>query len=182
MYNPLEGIYSGIVDTLNERIGTLALIDLDLGQMDKDSPEEHLKFPAVLLKFGDIIWKDLNEVIQEGVVNVNVKVIYKFKNETDIYSPLAVRGEAITFLELLADIHDAIKDVRSEFFSRLIRYNEFQITSKWQFLHWEHVMQYQCNILTEGKVSNPEVLNISYDAIRDENDFMNRKRFNLLSK
>ena len=181
MHTPLEDIYSQIV-TAFESYEKVSWIDIDIGQMEHESGETTVLYPAVLLKFTDVMWTDTSAHIQQGTAIVNVKVIFKLAVEADNYKAKNIRQEIKVYLEILADIHDKIDHVRFETFTKLQRFNQFQLKTKRPFLHWEHVMQYRCNFFTDGKVSDEETVSIDYESIRNDNDFMNRNRFNLLSK
>lgn len=179
---PLGLIYKAIVDLLEASGITLKWIDIDLGQIDKDAEIIPIEFPALLLKFEDVIWRDKSPDLQEGLVNISMKFVYKFQSEADNYTAIKVRDEAVAFMQLINDVHSRIIGLRSGAFSKLLRYNQYQLKTKPEYFHWIQVVEYQCNIQSDGAIENPEVVNIDYDFIRNSNDYMERRKYNLIHK
>ena len=182
MEEPLGLIYKAIVDLLRESGVPLKWIDIDLGQIDKDAEVIPIEFPALLLKFEDVIWRDKTPDVQEGLVNVSMKYVFKFTNEADNYTAIKIRDEALVNLALIRDIHDRISGIRSGAFSRLLRYNQYQLKTKPEYFHWIQVVEYQCNIQSDGGIADPENVNIDYEFIRSSNDYMERRKFDLIHK
>lgn len=182
MPSPLSDIYIAIVDTLRATGLPISWIDIDLGQIDKDAEVIPIEFPGLLVKFEDVIWWDKNPDLQEGLVNVSIKLVYKFRNEADAYTAIKVRDEAIAFMDLLTQIHEAIKAIRGSSFSKLLRYNQYFLKTKPEYYHWIQVMEYQCNIQSDESIEDVETVNIDYDFIRNSNDYMERRKFNLIHK
>ena len=181
MEEPLGLIYKAIVDLLRESGVPLKWIDIDLGQIDKDAEVIPIEFPALLLKFEDVIWKD-NADFQLGLVNVSMKFVFKFTSEADNYTAIKVRDEAVVNLALIRDVHDRISEIRSGAFSRLLRYNQYQLKTKPEYFHWIQVVEYQCNIQSDGSIVDPENVNIDYDFISNSNVYMERRKFDLIHK
>ncbi len=182
MTTGLQDIYNGIVNQLQNSKELIKWVDLDLGQIDRDAKVIPLEFPAVLLKFEDIIWWDKIKDYQIGLVNVSVKTVFKFTNEADNYTAIKIRDEASQFLKVLEYLHDSIGKVRGQTFSRLLRYNQYQLKSKPEFYHWIQVMEYQCNVQSNGGIDDPENVYIDYDQIRNNNTYMERRKYNLIHK
>lgn len=181
MEEPIGLIYKAIVDLLRDSGVPLKWIDIDLGQIDKDAEVIPIEFPALLLKFEDVIWKD-NADFQLGLVNVSFKFVFKFTSEADNYTAIKVRDEAVVNLALIRDVHDRISEIRSGAFSRLLRYNQYQLKTKPEYFHWIQVVEYQCNIQSDGSIADPDNVNIDYDFIRSSNDYMERRKFDLIHK
>ena len=182
MDEPLGLLYKAIVDTVRATGINIKWIDIDLGQIDKDAEIIPIEFPALLLKFEDVIWRDKSPDLQEGLVNVSVKLVYKFQSESDNYTAIKVRNEAVDFLQLLYDLNNILIAIRGESFSKLVRYNQYLLKTKPEYFHWIQVMEYQCNIQSDCRIENPEVVNIYYDEIQNSNIYMERRKFNLIHK
>ena len=156
-------------------------VDIDLGQIDTDAEVIPIQFPAVLLKFGDVIWEDTPDT-QIGLVNVSVKLVFKFTNEADNFTAIKTRDEAVVFLALMADLDVALSEIRGEAFTRLLRYNQYTLKTKPVYAHWVHVMEYQCNVQRNGIVSDNDIVTINYERIKDDNAYMERRKYNLIHK
>ena len=182
MPSPLNEIYDSVFAFFREGKVTVPWVDIDIGQLEDNEIGFPIKFPAVLVKFEDIIWKKKDDAVQEGLVNVTVKVIFKFTKEVEMYQPQNTRQEVKTFIDSLNAIHDGLKEISGGGFSKLIRYNQYQEKTKPKDLLWVQVLQYQCNIQSDGAIEDPNALHIDYDDVKNNNAFMERKKFNLIHK
>lgn len=178
---PLGLLYKAIVDRIRETGLPVNWVDIDLGQIDKDAEVIPIEFPAILLKFGDVIWQDTADT-QLGIVNVGVKFVFKFTSEEDNLTAIKTRDEAVAFLALMADVDIALSEIRGEAFTRLLRYNQYTLKTKPEYFHWVHVIEYQCNVQRDGLVIDNDVVTINYEFIRDSNDYMERRKFDLIHK
>lgn len=180
--NPLINIYSSIHLKLRELPEPPKCFDVELGQFDEEGLNIPVEYPAVFLKFEDIIWNPLNEEVDIGIVNITVKTIWQFTKDNELLYKFAEREEVIQALQYAFDVDFAINQLNGESFSRLKRFNQFQETSKPQDLTWTHVVQYQCNIQSNSAIDNPDNLILDYDLLKNNNSFMERKKYNLLNK
>lgn len=180
--NPLTDIYEAIVSSLQNFDQRLKWIDIDLGQIDKDAVNVPIQFPAVLIKFEDVIWRDKTNEYQEGIVNISIKTVFKFMNEADNFIAIKIREEVIQYLELLTDIHTAMTGISGQTYSKFVRYNQYQLKTKPEYFHWIQVMEYQCLIQSNGNLDDPNNVTIDYNLIRDNNDYMERKKYNLIHR
>src|SRR5207247_178557 len=127
-------------------------------------------------------WRKKDDAVQEGLVNVSVKVVFKFIKEIQMYKPENTREEITNFLNELAAIHEGLSTLSGSSFSKLTRFNQYQLKTNPKDLLWAHVLQYQCNIQSDGAIEDPAALNVDYDNVKNNNAFMERKKFNLIHK
>lgn len=181
--NPLVEIYDNTLGVLRTLSATFPWFDIDIGQLEEDGVELPLQFPCVLIRYEDIIWgkKDVGG-IQEGVVNFSVKVVFQFTNETEMFIPMNGRLELTTFLNNLSTLNDSLIAMSGTSFSKPVRFNEYQEKTNPKDLLWVHVMQYQCNVQSDGAIADPDALNVDYADVKDNNAFMDRKKFNHIHK
>lgn len=181
--SPLTDIYQKLRDIITAIPGFTFWFDLDLGQLDDDSAELPMKFPAILVRFDDVTWKAMSPTIQLGVVCVSVKFAYQFKQENQIINGSASRQEVKDYLNTLFVLHNQISGATNgTSFSKLTRFNQYHVRTKPNSMIWTHVLQYQCNIQSDNNIANPNVLTIDYNDILNNNTFMDRKRFDLIHK
>src|SRR5438128_2262936 len=103
----LQNIYEVVMNRIKDVPPRTFWIDLDIGQLDGESETMPIKYPAVLLKFADVIWKDTAAGYQMGLVNVAVKFAYKFKAESQFFTASTLRSEVASCITMLSDIHNA---------------------------------------------------------------------------
>lgn len=181
--SPLTDIYQKLRDLVTAIPGTTVWFDLDIGQLDDDTTDLPLKFPAVLVRFDDVIWKAMSPTVQMGVVCVSVKFAYQFKQENQIVNGSASRQEVKDCLNTIFVLHNLISGATNgTSFSKLTRFNQYHVHSNPSSLIWTHVIQYQCNIQSDNNIANPNTLTIDYVDILNNNYFMDRKRLDLIHK
>lgn len=117
-----------------------------------------------------------------GVATVTLKFIFQLLDEQDWLTPFQVRSEIIDLYDLLGAAHEAIVALYSDHYSRLKIFNQFLLKTSLQAKMWTEVLQYRFNIQTNGTVALPDSLVIDMDKLRADNDFMERKEYNLMSK
>jgi len=181
--SPLTDIYQKLRDLITTIPATTLWFDLDIGQLDDDDVDLPMKYPAVLVRFDDVTWKALNALVQIGVVCVSVKFVYQFKSESQIINNSVSRQEVKDCLNTLFVIHNQIAGATNgTSFSRLTRFNQYHVRTKPNSMLWIHVLQYQTNIQSDNNIANPNALNIDYVDILNNNNFMDRKRQDLIHK
>lgn len=178
---PLAEIYEVAIATL--RTGGLGLkwYEIDMGQLEIEGESLPLQYPAVLLKLGDVIWRDKTAVVQIGEVTLTVKVIFQFLKEAEILLEGTVRTEVTENFQLLESIHQSITGMTGSMFNQFKRFNQYHLSTKPADMLWIHAMQYQCNILSDASTPAP-ALDVDYSNLKDNNAFMERRKFNLIHK
>ena len=179
-YVPLAEIYNSVITQLRESGIAIKWYDIDMGQLEVEGMELPLQYPAVLLKLGDVIWRDKADDLQIGAVTLNVKVIFQFQKEEELLR-LTSRTEVIANLEFLESIHQNITAITGSTFNKFRRFNQYHLNTNPKELLWIHVMQYQCNIQSDAGTPDP-ALDIDLDNLKNNNSFMERKKFNLIHK
>ncbi|MEP7170368.1 MAG: hypothetical protein ABI855_13435, partial [Bacteroidota bacterium] len=146
---PLTEIYQTICIKMREQmdIGIIKWYDIDLGQTEPDSFDFPVDYPAVFVKFDDVIWRDKDDTVQVGTLTVSFKIIFQFQKEEEFIN-LAPdgRGEVLDFLNNLELLHQAIITISGGTFNKLRRFNQYQGNSNPKDLRWVQVLQYQCNV------------------------------------
>ena len=179
---PLVDIYQKLRDCVATIPGGF-WFDLDIGQLDDVLNDLPLKFPAVLVRFDDVTWKPMSPTVQIGVVSVSVKFVYQFTQESQIMNGNVTRQEVKDCLNTLYLVNKQIDGVTNgTSFSKLMRFNQYHVATKPNSLIWIHVLQYQCNIQSDNNIANPNVLNIDYVDILNNNNFMDRQRLDFIHK
>lgn len=179
---PLAEIYETTITTLRGSGLDIKWMDIDMGQLEEDGMELPLQYPAVLLKLGDIIWrqKEADSEMQIGEVTLSVKVIFQFQKEEQILL-VDTRTEVSDFLQFLDSIHGFITGMTGSMFNKFIRFNQYHQSTKPADLLWIHVLQYQCNIHSDASTPDSD-LAVDFDSLKNNNAFMERKKFNLIHK
>jgi len=180
---PLVDIYQKVRDLVTSIPGNTFWFDLDIGQLDDDLVDLPLKYPAILIRFDDVTWKAMSPTVQIGVVCVSVKYVYQFKQESQIINGNVTRQEVKDCINTLFAVNAQLNGATNgTSFSKLIRFNQYHVRTKPNSMLWVHVLQYQCNIQSDGAIANPGTLAIDYVDILNNNNFMDRIRQDLIHK
>ncbi len=182
MDNPIFEIYETVFNRIQNIDPEKYWVDLDMGQLDSDGYKLPITYPAVLLKFEDVIWKNMTETVQIGLVNLSVKYAHRFTSESEMMTGDVPRTEIRDCLNTLQLIHDELNGTSGTSFSVLTRFNQYQRKTNPADLLWVNVIQYQCNIQSNGAIDSPELLITDFTDVRNNNAFLERKQFNLIHK
>jgi len=158
-------------------MGTIKWFDVDMGQLENEKLP--LKYPAVLIKIGDVIWKDNAESPQIGTVTLAIKIVFRFELEHDFLKVEAGgRKEVRTNLDFVKSVHENLITVTGSSFNTLRRFNQYHLEVKSKELLWVQVLQYQCNIKSDD-TSPDAALSLDYDNVKNNNSFLERRKMNL---
>ena len=181
MATALVNLYQGI-NIVTRDSGMFTMYDIDMGQLETEGETLPLNCPAMLLKMEDVIWKDVTDDLQIGVVNISLKMIFQFQKEEEIITvPGDGRTEVNEILTLIEDYHHMITGMSGEGFNRLRRFNQYQLPINPKNLYWIHVLQYQCNVKSDSSAPDA-TLDLDFDSVKNNNAFMERRKFNLIHK
>ncbi|HRA60477.1 MAG TPA: hypothetical protein PLE27_04015 [Bacteroidia bacterium] len=177
----LTNIYTKVIETL--RVGGLpfSCYDIDMGQMESEGIELPLQYPAILIKLGDVVWRDFSDDVQIGTVTLSVKVIFQFQKEDEMIAQSGPRNEVIENLEMLENINTIIAGITGDSFNKFRRFNQYHPETKSKELLWIHVLQYQCNIMSNGDAPDP-ALDLDVDNLKNNNSFLERRKYSLVNK
>lgn len=163
--------------------GYVKWFDIDFGQGINSDDEYVIEYPAALLRCDDVIWQGTTEDgSRRGVLTISIKIICKLLSEEDWYTPLGYRNEVLAYYEMLSQIHSVVETVHSDSLSDLKLFNQFHVKTPLKEKLWVQVLQYRCNIQTNGMVDNPDDIVISVDSLQNDNDYLERKEYNLMNK
>ncbi len=182
METPLFEIYQTVFNKVQEMDPLKFWFDLDMGQFDGEGYALPITYPAILLKFEDVIWKDMDNEKQIGLVNLTVKYAHRFTSESEMRSGNMPREEIRVSLQTLQALHEKLNKVSGGTFSALTRFNQYHRKTNPKDLLWVNVIQYQCNIQSNGGIDSPETLSTDFEDIRNNNLFLERRKFNIIHK
>ena len=80
---PIIELYQTLQNFLRDS-GVFKSYDIDMGQMENEGKHLPLDYPAALMKFDEIIWRDFDDAGQIGTVNVSLKMIFQFTKEYEL--------------------------------------------------------------------------------------------------
>lgn len=161
-------------------MGTIKWFDVDMGQLENERLP--LKYPAALIKIGDVIWKDNVGSPQIGTVTLSIKIVFRFEVEQDFLKIEAGgRKEVRSYLDFVKVVHDNMTTVTGTSFNTLRRFNQYHLEVKSKELLWIQVLQYQCNIKSDDSAPDP-ALSLDYDNVKNNNSFLERRKVSLVHK
>lgn len=182
MTNPFQELYQTIYDKLKILDIDNMWFAIDVGQLHQSSPVLPLRFPAVLVKFTDVVWKQRDSSVDIGLVHVIVKYAYQFQQESQLMAGDASSQEVINCLETLFSIYQELSKITGNSFSELRLFNQYQEKCDPTQMLWINVLEFQCNIQSDAAISDPNNLYTDYDDVRNNNSFLERQEYQLMQR
>lgn len=176
--NPINDVYMQLVQNLELAGLNIHYMDFDLGQIDTAKEDKPIVCPGILFKLDDVVWKDKTPTVQIGMLNVTMKMVFRFEKEEDVFDGIKTRVEAKEALLLLNQIHDVVQAIRFSSFTRLLRYNQYTMKSKHNSNYWVQVMEYRCNIQSDGMIDDPEIVEVFTAEVDKDESYVERRSFN----
>ncbi len=118
----MKEIFQDISDRLTAEVTAIRWIDFDLGQFEMDPPP--VSWPCVLIGFGDAAWSTFSQNIQEGQVNINIRVGFRLFERTHSKTNQTFRDEALEHLDTVSAVHRALQGFSGECFAPLNRISQ----------------------------------------------------------
>jgi len=121
----IDVLYESIRAKIKQDLPGVKWIDLDSGQLDNPEQNYPFPFPAVFVDFPNIDWVDAGERMQNGAVQVNVRIAFRIYNQThsntqdNAYDTF---GKAMDALAMVTTIHSKMQGFSDGLtFNRLTR-------------------------------------------------------------
>ena len=182
MINPLFEIYQTVYNKIQEIDPKKYWFDINLSQFESEGCNLPIIYPAILLRFEDVIWKDRDKDLQIGLVNLTIMYAHRFLSESELMTGNKPRQEICDCLDSLQVLHEKLNKAHGKSFSALTRFNQYHRKTNPKDLLWVNVIQYQCNIQSNGKIDSPDKLITDFDDVRNNNVFLERRKFNMIHK
>lgn len=119
---PIKSIRSQLYTDIAQHLLDTKLVkqvDLYNDQFSHLDEESVIKYPCVLIEFSDITWRQLGQHAQQGDITINLHVATRSKGRTTIAD--RATPPATEYLELLDDLHVAMRDLRLAYASTFSR-------------------------------------------------------------
>lgn len=110
---PIKSVRSRLYEDIARHLLDSKLVkqvDLYNDQFSHLDEESVIKYPCVLIEFSDISWRQLGQHAQQGEITINLHVATRSKGRTTIADRST--PPATEYLELLDDLHVAMRDLR----------------------------------------------------------------------
>jgi hypothetical protein len=180
--NPINDVFMQLVQQIDVAHLGIQYMDIDLGQIDTVREDKPIECPGILFRLDDVVWKDKNPTLQIGMLNVTLKVVFRFEREEDNFEGIKTRVEAKEALLILNQLHEVIQAIRFSSFTRLLRYNQYTIKTKHQSNYWVQVMEYRCNVQSDGNVDDPENTEIFFSENDKDASYFEKREFGMRSR
>jgi hypothetical protein len=106
----MENLFLELQKEIALGIPTLALVDEDYGQLALSEDTYPVVFPCVLINLSQIRWKTFHDDIQQGNVDVSIKLCIDCYHDTHYGS--GTEDKIKERLGLLAKLHEIVSDIR----------------------------------------------------------------------
>lgn len=119
---PIKSVRSRLYEDIARHLLDSKLVkqvDLYNDQFSHLDEESVIKYPCVLIEFSDISWRQLGQHAQQGEITINLHVATRSKGRTTIAD--RATPPATEYLELLDDLHVAMRDLRLAYASTFTR-------------------------------------------------------------
>lgn len=119
---PIKSVRSRLYEDIARHLLDSKLVkqvDLYNDQFSHLDEESVIKYPCVLIEFSDISWRQLGQHAQQGEITINLHVATRSKGRTTIADRSV--PPATEYLELLDDLHVAMRDLRLAYASTFTR-------------------------------------------------------------
>jgi len=104
----INDILTAIITRLATKETAIKYIDEDWGQLDYYSPNPPIKFPGVLVDIDNISWKNQGKLVQDGPMNINIRVADLKLTNTSLRAPAAQKTAAVSIWRIIDNIHKAL--------------------------------------------------------------------------
>ena len=169
-------LYRLIATSIFDGVAEIKHVDFDFGQLKKDGEELQMDYPALLIRFENIYWKDYDGTKQIGVVHVRLKIIYPYVNEGEFYeTDHGVRYEAETFFTIIQNIHNIVKDLPPGLNSNIVRFNENHLENIPKEAKWVYCIDYYTNIFSDNSSFDTGMpLSVDYEMLYKDSYVLER--------
>lgn len=86
----------------------LKYMDEDWGQLDYYQENPPVKFPCILLELQQASWKNQSQKVQDGVLNISIRVADLKQSNTSHKAPDTQKAKAAAIWLILENIHKAL--------------------------------------------------------------------------
>jgi len=116
-------LFKEIRDLLNSKVPELKWIDMDWGQLDLPDQSYPLLFDCALIGFPDIDWKTGSRKLQDGDVQILVKIGVDVFNDTYVAGNISAPDVqyALSKMQLVDRIFAVLQGFEGTFFNKLDR-------------------------------------------------------------
>jgi hypothetical protein len=119
----MKTLFLAISDRLKTQIEALKWIDLDTGQLEHYEGRPAVLFPCALIDIEYPNCEDLDSLSQKVDATITLRLAFEPKGETNTAAPDLTRTRALTILDTVEAIHDALQGYTENEFSELSRAN-----------------------------------------------------------
>lgn len=104
----INDILTAIAERLGDTEPNLKYIDEDWGQLDYYHEHPPVKFPCVLLELQQASWKNQGKLVQDGIIDITVRVCDIKLSNTSFKAPQQQKTNAAAIWLILENIHKAL--------------------------------------------------------------------------
>ena len=168
----INDILTAIAERLGDTEPNLKYIDEDWGQLDYYHEHPPVKFPCVLLELQQAAWKNQGKLVQDGIIDITVRVCDIKLSNTSFKAPQQQKTNAAAIWLILENIHKALHGWRpadqSEF-NTLTRISSRRVKRDDGIREFE--MVYSCMAIDESatvkyyNIADPAIAADQFDTI-----------------
>jgi hypothetical protein len=117
----MKTLFTSISARLKDQVTDLRWIDLDTGQLEHYEGRPAVAFPCALLDIEYPQCEDLDTTSQHVNVSITIRLAFEPMGETNSAAPSPTRTRALSILDTVEALHDALQGWGTTEFSELSR-------------------------------------------------------------
>jgi len=114
----MKSLFVALQDRLDDQVAALRFIDWDLGQLEME-PLPPLSYPAALISFGESPFQDLSQGVQQAVVLINVRLVFRTFERTSNIAADDYRAVGLAHLDTVDAVKWALHNFEGTNFTKL---------------------------------------------------------------
>jgi hypothetical protein len=116
-------LFKDIADRLKDQVPELSWIDMEWGQLEIPEESYPVQFDCALISFPDIPWEQLGLNVQEGLVQILIRIGVDMYSDTHTADGITApdRDLALVKLTLPDKVYKALNGFEGDYFEKIVR-------------------------------------------------------------
>lgn len=135
----MREIVEAVMLRLKEQVPELRWIDINLGQMNTETPP--VDYPCALVDVGGINYQGLTKTTSRGTVRVEVELFFVVRTPTNMSAPISMRETAFDTFDIVKKVDFALHGLETDEFYPMKRVS---VGRNKQYYPRSFILTYEC--------------------------------------